>query len=142
MTSPISVRMYTAFERFTLITETAVFTAEVSAAVFVVHETPAKFRGQAVKTIGKTTDCPLPLSARACSARPLADRLTMKKKQRDFSCWAAVVTAVTASPSGGALGEPTHFAASMDESVIVGYYTLKKCLSVAPAPRKSSRKGV
>ena len=65
MTSPISVRMYTAFERFTLITETAVFTAEVSAAVFVVHETPAKFRGQAVKTIGKTTDCPLPLSARA-----------------------------------------------------------------------------
>ena len=27
---------------------------------------------------------------------------------------------------------PRHFAASMDESVIVGYYTLKKCLSVAP----------
>ena len=25
-----------------------------------------------------------------------------------------------------------HFAASMDESVIVDYYTLKKCLSVAP----------
>ena len=26
---------------------------------------------------------------------------------------------------------PRHFAASMDESVIVGYYTLKKCLSEA-----------
>ena len=141
MTSPISVRMYTAFERFTLITETAVFTAEVSAAVFVVHETPAKFRGQAVKTIGKTTDCPLPLSARACSARPLADRLTIKKKQRDFSCWAAQVTAVTASPSGGALGEPTHFAASMDESVIVGYYTLKKCRSPALRCLQISKKG-
>ena len=29
---------------------------------------------------------------------------------------------------------PRHFAASMDESVIVGYYTLKKCLSKAPRP--------
>ena len=35
---------------------------------------------------------------------------------------------------------PRHFAASMDESVIVGYYTLKKCLSVAPAVCKSQRK--
>ena len=26
---------------------------------------------------------------------------------------------------------PRHFAASMDESVIVGYYTLKKCRSSA-----------
>ena len=26
---------------------------------------------------------------------------------------------------------PRHFAASMDESVIVGYYTLKKCRSPA-----------
>ena len=141
MTSPISVRMYTAFERFTLITETAVFPAEVSAAVFVVHETPAKFRGQAVKTIGKTSDCSLPLSAWDCNARPLADRLTGKKKQRGFSCGAAEVTAVTAFPSGEPSESPRHFAASMDESVIVGYYTLKKCLSVVSAPRKSSRKG-
>ena len=30
---------------------------------------------------------------------------------------------------------PRHFAASMDESVIVGYYTLKKCRSPAlPLP--------
>ncbi len=151
MASPISVRMYTAFEWFPLITETAVFTAKVSAAVFVVHETSQEFRGQAVKTIGNTVDCSLPLSAWDCRKRPLADRLTMKKKQRDFSCWAAEVTAVTASPSGhepwrACRAEPSesprHFAASMDESVIVGYYTLKKCLSVAPAPRKTSRKGV
>ena len=36
---------------------------------------------------------------------------------------------------------PRHFAASMDESVIVGYYTLKKCLSVAPHCLQISKKG-
>ena len=36
---------------------------------------------------------------------------------------------------------PRHFAASMDESVIVGYYTLKKCLSVAPRCLQISKKG-
>ena len=29
---------------------------------------------------------------------------------------------------------PRHFAASMDESVIVGYYTLKKCVPRSPQP--------
>ena len=36
---------------------------------------------------------------------------------------------------------PRHFAASMDESVIVGYYTLKKCLSAAPRCLQILRKG-
>ena len=35
---------------------------------------------------------------------------------------------------------PRHFAASMDESVIVGYYTLKKCRSPAFRCCKSQRK--
>ena len=44
------------------------------------------------------------------------------------------------SPSGEPSESPRHFAASMDESVIVGYYTLKKCLSAAPAVCNSQRK--
>ena len=35
------------------------------------------------------------------------------------------------SPSGEPSESPRHFAAGMDESVIVGYYTLKKCQSSA-----------
>ena len=35
------------------------------------------------------------------------------------------------APSGEPSESPRHFAASMDESVIVGYYTLKKCRSPA-----------
>ena len=35
------------------------------------------------------------------------------------------------SPSGEPSENPRHFAVSMDESVIVGYYTLKKCRSPA-----------
>ena len=40
---------------------------------------------------------------------------------------------------------PRHFPASMDESVIVGYYTLKKCLSAAPAvciPQRKDKKSM
>ena len=120
------VRMYTAFERFPLITETATFTVKVAVAVFIVHETDCKFRGRAVKTSGKTASCSLPLSARNCAAMPMADRLTTKKKQKDFSIWAAEVTAVTALPLGRALGEPTVLCSRMDESIIVGYYTFAK----------------
>ena len=36
---------------------------------------------------------------------------------------------------------PRHFAASMDESVIVGYYTLKKCRSPALRCLQISKKG-
>ena len=44
------------------------------------------------------------------------------------------------SPSGEPSESPRHFAASMDESVIVGYYTLKKCRSPAFRCCKSQRK--
>ena len=45
-------------------------------------------------------------------------------------------------PSGGALGEPTALCSQcMDESVIVGYYTLKKCLSVTPRCLQIPKKG-
>ena len=49
------------------------------------------------------------------------------------------------SPSGEPSESPRHFAASMDESVIVGYYTLKKCLSAAPAvciPQRKDKKSM
>lgn len=59
--------------------------------------------GLAVNIVCSADDCSLPLSARSCGTSPLADRLTMKKKRKDFSVWAAEVTAVTAFP----LGEPT-----------------------------------
>ena len=45
------------------------------------------------------------------------------------------------SPSGEPSESPRHFAASMDESVIVGYYTLKKCRSVASRCLQISKKG-
>ena len=124
------VRMYTAFERKTLITETAAFAVKALAAVFVVHETCGEFRGQAVKTRLFS----LPLPARDCGANPMADRLTRKKKQRGFSCWAAEVTAVTALPLGRALGEPTVLCSRKDESIIVGYYTFAKVHPRSPQP--------
>lgn len=82
--------------------------------------------GQAVKTIGKTADCLLLLSARDWASIPLADRLDSGGHRSDR-------TPPPEEPSES----PRHFAASMDESVIVGYYTLKKCLSQAPALVKS-----
>lgn len=36
---------------------------------------------------------------------------------------------------------PRHFAASMDESAIVSYYTLKKCLSGVPRCLQIPKKG-
>ena len=55
-----------------------------------------------------------------------ADGLTMRKVA-DISPWSADVAAATAPPPEEPSESPRHFAASMDESVIVGYYTLKKC---------------
>ena len=67
--------------------------------------------------------------------------LTMGKGA-DILPWSAEVTAVTAYPPPEEPSEsPRHFAASMDESVIVGYYSLKKCLSVAPRCLQISKKG-
>ena len=53
----------------------------------------------------------------------------------------AEVAAATAYPPEEPSESPRHFAASMDESVIVGYYTLKKCRSPALRCLQISRKG-
>lgn len=137
MMPSISVRMYTAFERKTLITKTEAFAIKASAAVFDVHETCRKFRGQAVKTTDNRVGCSLPLSARNCNTRPLADRLNRRKRARQFSFWAAEVTAVTALPLGRALGEPTVLCSRKDESIIVGYYTSAEVHPRRPRPSQS-----
>lgn len=91
---------------------------------------------KAVNTTRKEAGCTLPLSARNCIEISLADRLTMQKKWEVFSVWSAEVTSVTAYT----LGEPTVLCSRMDESTIVGYYTLKKCLSRNLTSRKSLSK--
>ena len=88
--------------------------------------------GLAVNTIGKTADCSLPLSARDCGAIPLADRLDKRKRPGTFFGLDSRGHRSDRTPSPEEPSEsPRHFAASMDESVIVGYYTLKKCRSPA-----------
>ena len=66
-----------------------------------------------------------------------ADGLTMGKGADIF----AVVSRGHRSDRIPPRESPRHFAASMDESVIVGYYTLKKCLSEAPRCLQISREG-
>jgi hypothetical protein len=129
--------MYTEFERKTLITETAAFTTRVLAAVFAVHETPGKFHGQAV-AIGFWVDCLLPLSARDCTAKTMADGLDRRKRAGQFSSWAAEVTAVTALPLGRVLEEPTVLCSRQDESIIVGYYTSAEVPSHSLCPTERS----
>ena len=130
MISLNGVRMYTAFERITLITKTAAFAIKASPAVFVVHETCGEFHGQVVKTPVFS----LPLSARDCWTSPMADRLNRRKRAGHFLLWAAEVTAVTAFPLGRALGEPTVLCSRKDESIIVGYYTFAKVHPRKPQP--------
>jgi hypothetical protein len=73
-----------------------------------------------------------------CSAEQLhADGLTMGKGADIF----ALVSRGHRSDRIPPRESPRHFAASMDESVIVGYYTLKKCLSVAPRCLQIPKKG-
>ena len=87
--------------------------------------------GQAVKTSGFS----LPLSARNCGAIPPTDRLDKRKWQRAFFELDSRGHRSDRTPPPEEPSEsPRHFAASMDESVIVGYYTLKKCPSKAPRP--------
>ena len=76
-----------------------------------------------------------------CFAKQQLSGLNNRKRCRQFSGSSAEVTAVSAFPSGEPSESPRHFAASMDESVIVGYYTLKKCLSVAPRCLQIPKKG-
>ena len=94
--------------------------------------------GQAVKTSGFS----LPLSARNCGAIPPTDRLDKRKWQRAFFELDSRGHRSDRTPPPEEPSEsPRHFAASMDESVIVGYYTLKKCLSVAPCCLQIPKKG-
>ena len=74
----------------------------------------------------------LPVSGRN-EAIEIAERLSVTPPFEDLSAThkplkAARHPQMPHSPSES----PRHFAALRDESVIVGYYTLKKCLSVAP----------
>ena len=108
------VRMYAAKERKTLVIETAHILS------FGLFLCPQAFE----KSV-----CGHRLQEEVDTEQLHADGLTMGKGA-DILPWSAEVTAVTAYPSPEEPSEsPRHFAASMDESVIVGYYTLKKCRS-------------
>lgn len=97
--------------------------------------------GQAVNPIGKTAGCSL-LSVRNWASIPLADRLDKRKRSGTFFELDSRGHRSDRTPPPEEPSEsPRHFAASMDESVIVGYYTLKKCPSKAPALANLSRKG-
>ena len=62
-------------------------------------------------------------------------RADHEKRCRHFHLGQQRLSQQPHSPSGEPSESPRHFAASMDESVIVGYYTLKKCRSpVLPLP--------
>ena len=98
--------------------------------------------GLAVNTIGNAAVCSLPLPTRDCGTILLADRLDKRKRQRAFFELDSRGHRSDRTPPPEEPSEsPRHFAASMDESVIVGYYTLKKCLSVAPRCLQISKKG-
>ena len=110
------VRMYTAKERETLVIETA---HSLSFGLF---------------------RCPRTFEKRVCGHRLQEDvdaeqlhagGLTIRKSCRHFRLGQQRSPQRPHSPSGEPSENPRHFAASMDESVIVGYYTLKKCRSPA-----------
>ena len=76
-----------------------------------------------------------------CSAEQLhADGLTMVKGADIFALVSRGHRSDRIPPPEEPSESPRHFAASMDESVIVGYYTLKKCRSPAFRCCKSQRK--
>ena len=65
-----------------------------------------------------------------CSAEQLyADKLTMGKVADIFALVSRGRRSDRIPPPEEPSESPRHFADSMDESVIVGYYTLKKCRS-------------
>ena len=67
-----------------------------------------------------------------CSAEQFhADGLTMGKVAYIFALVSRGRRSDRTPPPEEPSESPRHFAASMDESVIVGYYTLKKCRSQA-----------
>ena len=60
-----------------------------------------------------------------------ADGLTIRKVADIFALVSRGRRSDRTPPSGEPSENPRHFADSMDESVIVGYYPLKKCRSPA-----------
>ena len=126
--------MYAAKERKTLVIETAHF---FCLGCFYVHGILQKHRGQAVKnTVFAAT-----VRKSKFRRTALCRRADHKKSCRHFRLGQQRSPQRPHSPSGEPSESPRHFAASMDESVIVGYYTLKKCLSVAPRCLQISKKG-
>ncbi len=74
----------------------------------------------------------VPPSAKGSFAKRLdADGLTMGKGADIFTLVSRGHRSDRMPPPEEPSESPRHFAASMDESVIVGYYTLKKCRSSA-----------
>ena len=126
--------MYAAKERETLVIETAHF---FCLGCFYVHGILQKYRGQAVKdTVFAAAVC------KKCSAEQLhADGLTMGKGADIFTLVSRGRRSDRIPPPEEPSESPRHFAASMDESVIVGYYTLKKCRSPALRCLQISKKG-
>ena len=116
------VRMYAAKERKTLVIETAHILS------FGLFLCPQAFE----KSV-----CGHRLQEEVYTEQLHADGLTMGKGADVF----ALVSRGHRSDRIPPQESPRHFAASMDESVIVGYYTLKKCLSVAPRCLQIPKKG-
>ena len=114
--------MYTAKERKTLVIETAHILS------FGLFLCPQAFE----KSV-----CGHRLQEKVDTEQLHADGLTMGKGADIF----ALVSRGHRSDRIPPRESPRHFAASMDESVIVGYYTLKKCLSVAPRCLQIPKKG-
>ena len=114
--------MYTAKERKTLVIETAHILS------FGLFLCPQAFE----KSV-----CGHRLQEEVDTEQLHADGLTMGKGADTF----ALVSRGHRSDRIPPRESPRHFAASMDESVIVGYYTLKKCLSVAPRCLQIPKKG-
>ena len=115
------VRMYTAKERETLVIETHILS-------FGLFLCPQAFE----KSV-----CGHRLQEEVDTEQLHADGLTMGKGADIF----ALVSRGRRSDRIPSRESPRHFAASMDESVIVGYYTLKKCLSIAPRCLQIPKKG-
>ena len=118
--------MYTAKERKTLVIETAHF---FRLGCFYVHGILQKPRGQAVKnTVFAAIVCKSKFRKTASYRR--ADH---EKSCRHFRRGQQRSPQRPHSPSGEPSENPRHFAASMDESVIVGYYTSAEVHPRSPA---------
>ena len=118
------VRMYTAKERETLVIETVHFPLS---GLFRCPRDFAKAPWTGSERYGFHCHRLQEMFRRTASCR----RADHKKSCRHFRLGQQRSPQRPHSPSGEPSESPRHFAASMDESVIVGYYTLKKCRSPA-----------